>query len=52
MPCKKATFFRMVTTMREKHSHRKGCVLFAMHISSDKGKHIKDVKVLKKYLVL
>lgn len=38
--------------MQEKRSHTKGCVLFAVHISSDKGKDVEDVEVLKKYLVL
>eukprot|EP00253_Pinus_taeda_P030183 PITA_30183 len=35
---KKATSARMVTTMQAKCSCRKGCVLFAVHISSDKAK--------------
>lgn len=42
----------MVTTMREKHSYRKTCVLFAVHISSNKGKDVEDEKVLKRYPVL
>jgi len=32
----------MVTNMQENCSHRKGCALFAVHISSDKGKEVKD----------
>jgi len=43
---------RMVTTMQEKGSSRKWCVLFVVHISSDKGKDVEDVEVLKGYLVL
>ena len=39
---KKETSIRMVTFMQEKCSCRKGRVLFAMHISSDKGKEVKD----------
>lgn len=35
---KKATSVMMVTTMQAKHSCGKGCVLFAVHIYSDKGK--------------
>jgi len=46
------TSVRMMTTMQAKCSHRKGCVLFAVHISSDKGKEVKDVDVLGKYPVL
>ena len=49
---KKSTSLRMETTMQEKHSHRKGCVLFPVHISSDKGKEVEDVDVLNKYPVL
>lgn len=36
----------MVTVMQAKYSHRKGCVFFAVHISSDKGKDVEDVEVL------
>lgn len=36
----KATLMRMITSMQAKHICRKGCVLFAVHISSDKGKEI------------
>jgi len=49
---KNPTSVRMVTTMQEKHSCRKGCVLFGVHVSSDKGKHVEDAKVLKMYFVL
>ena len=42
----------MVTTMQETHSHRKGCVLFAVHIYSDKGKDVEDVECMKRYLIL
>jgi len=42
----------MVASMQAKHSCQKGCILFAMHISSDKGKDIEDDEVLNKYLVL
>ena len=48
---KKEKSVRMVTTMKEKHSHRKGCVLFAVHISNYKGKDVEDAEVLKRYLV-
>ena len=37
---KKATSVRMVTTMQAKRSRKKGCKLFAVHISSDKGKEV------------
>lgn len=49
---KKETSIRMVTTMSTKHNHRKWCVLFVVHISSDKGKDVEDVKHLKMYVVL
>ena len=42
----------MVTTMQEKRSRRKGYVLFAVHISSDKGKDVEDAEVLDRYQVL
>jgi len=42
----------MVTTMQEKHSCMKGCVFFAVHVSSDKGKYVADDEVFKRYLVL
>ena len=40
---KKATLVRMVTTMQAKRSRGKGCKLFAVHISSDKGKEVEDI---------
>ena len=49
---KKATSVRMVTTIQEKCSHRKGCVLFVVHISSDKCKDVEDVEVMKRYSIL
>jgi len=49
---KKETSVRMVTFMQAKCSHRKGCVFFAVHISSDKGKEFEDADVLNNYLVL
>eukprot|EP00253_Pinus_taeda_P016944 PITA_16944 len=49
---KKATLVRMVTVMQAKHSHRKWCMLFAVHISNDKGKEVEDADVLRRYLVL
>ena len=39
----------MVTAMQAKCSRRKGCMLFAMHISSDKGKEVEDAYVLRRY---
>jgi len=42
----------MVTTMQAKGSHKRGCVLFIVHISSDKGKEVDDADVLSRYLVL
>ena len=38
--------------MQVKCSRRKGCVLFVVHISSDRGKEVKDAKVLNEYLFL
>jgi len=38
--------------MQEKHSHRKGCVLFVVHISSDKGKEVEGANFLSRYPVL
>jgi len=49
---KKATSVRMVTTMQAQCSHKKGCVLFVVHISSDKGKEVEDADVLSRYPVL
>jgi len=42
----------MVTAMQEKCIHRKGCVLFVVHISSVKVKDYEEGEVLKKYPVL
>jgi len=44
----KSTSIRMVTAIQAKSGHRKGCVLFIVHISSDKGKEVEDVDVLSK----
>ena len=49
---KKDTLDRMVIAMQAKRSHRKGCKLFAVHISSDKGKEVEDAEVLRRYPVL
>ena len=49
---KKATSVRMVAYMQAKRSPRKGCKLFTMHISNDKGKEVENADVLNKYLVL
>ena len=49
---KKTTSVRMVTAMQAKRSCRKVCKLFSVHISSDKGKEVKDEDVLRRYLVL
>ena len=46
---KKPTSVRMVTTMQAKCICKKGCVLFAVHISSDKGKDVEGVEVSKRY---
>ena len=43
---------RMVTAMQAKCSCRKGCELFAVHVSIDKGKEVEDVEVLKRYHAL
>lgn len=42
----------MVKVLQAMHSRRKGCVLFVVHISSDKSKDVEDVKVLRRYLIL
>ena len=42
----------MVTVMQTKHGCRKGCVLFSVHISSDKSKEVKDENVLSRYRFL
>jgi len=44
---KKPTSMRMVTTMQAKHNYRKGCVLFIVHVPSDKGKDVKDIETLR-----
>ena len=49
---KKATSVRMVTAMQAKCSRMKGCVLFSVHISSDKGKEVEGADVLSRYPVL
>ena len=49
---KKPTSVRMITAMQAKNSYRKDCVMFAVHISSDKGKEVEDADVLRKYIVL
>jgi len=49
---KKATLVRMVTSMQAKRSCRKGCKLFAVHNSSDKGKEVENADVLRRYPVL
>lgn len=49
---KNPTSMRIVTTMKVKHSCRKGCVLFVVHVSSDKDKYVEDVEVLKWYMGL
>lgn len=46
---KNPTSVRMFTTMQAKRSCRKWCVLFAVHISSEKGKDFEYDKVLKRY---
>ena len=48
---KNHTSLRMVTTMQEKRNRKKICVLFTVHISSEKGKDIEDVEVLRRYRV-
>jgi len=41
----------MVITMKAKNSCRKGCVIFAVHISSDKGKFkVEDADVFVEFL--
>ena len=49
---KKPTSVRMVTTMHAKCSCGKGCVMFVVQISSDKGKEIEDADVLRRYPLL
>ena len=38
--------------MQAKRSRRKGCVLFAVHISSDKDKDNEDAQILSRYPIL
>lgn len=38
--------------MQAKHIRRKECVLFVVHISSEKGKEVEDVDVLSRHPVL
>ena len=49
---KKLTSTRMVTIMQAKCNHRKVCLLFLVHISSDEGKDVEDEEVLKRYPIL
>ena len=35
--------------MQVNRSRRKGCVMFAVHISSDKGKDVEDEEIFKRY---
>ena len=41
----------MVTTMQENRSCLKGCVLFVVHIFSNKGKDVEDAKVFETYMI-
>ena len=38
--------------MHVKRNRRKGCVLFAVHIYSDKGKEAEDAEILRRYQIL
>ena len=49
---KKLTLFGIITVMKHKHSCKKGFIMFAVHISSDKGKDVEDAKIFKRYHVL
>ena len=49
---KEPTSVRIVTAMQAEHNCRKGCVMFAVHISSDKGKYFEDVEIFKRYPIL
>ena len=49
---KKSTSIRMVSIMQAKRIHRKVSALFAVHISSDKGKEVEDAYVLRRYPIL
>lgn len=48
----KATSIRMVTTMPAKRNRKKGCALFEINISNDKGKDVENVEVLSRYPIL
>jgi len=48
----KPTSMRMVTAMQAKHSCRKGCVMFVVHISSEEGKEVEYVYALSMYPIL
>jgi len=48
----KPTLVRMVTDMQAKHNCRKGCVLYAIHVSSDKENDVDDDEFLRRYIVL
>jgi len=41
----------MITLMQAKRNHRKGFVLFSIHISSE-GKDVEDAQIFERYLVL
>jgi len=49
---KKVTSIVMLIVMQENNSHKKGFLLFAVHVSSDKCKDVEDEKLLKRYSVL
>ena len=49
---KKPTPVRKVTAKKAKHRYRKFCVVFTVHISSNKGKEVEDAEVLSRYPVL
>ena len=49
---KKVISVRTVKIMKEKRSCIKGCKLFSIHVSSDKGKEAEDADVLNRYPVL
>ena len=41
-----------MTAMQENRSRRKGCMLFEVNISSDKGKEVEDEDLLNRYPIL
>jgi len=43
---------RMIISMQAKCIHRKGCVIFAVYISSSKDKDVEDEEIFKKYPIL